>query len=133
MSKPTILFNWTPKGPGLVYVISGNTYPYAKQQDGITRPSDTRYSVLKTPTNTPIIFTASYFNSDGSTAIEYRWNFGDGSLGYGPSASHSYAYAGSQLSVSLSIQDSKFKIFHRSAMLNLEPSVRALVQPVIRG
>jgi hypothetical protein len=100
-------FSFTPwaSGPALTYTINGETFPPTHQQDGISRASDARYASYQTPTNTPITFTGSAVTDPAATIIEYLWDFGDGSIGYGPTVTHTFSVFVPSLQVTLRVRD----------------------------
>lgn len=119
---PGISFDWAPKSVALSYTLGGNTYPYAKQQDNVTRASDTRYAALTTPTNTALTFTATVVAVPSVSIAEYRWNFGDGTIGYGPVVTKTYIGASPSAEVSLTILDTLGRSQSRHQVLNLRPA-----------
>lgn len=125
-------FDWTPKSVALSYTVNGNTYPYAKQADGITRSSDSRYTAYTTPSNTLLTFTASATTPSSLSITEYKWDFGDGTIGYGATVSHTYASASPQTQVTLVATDSLNGQTYRSRILNLRRAVKINVIPHLR-
>lgn len=112
-------FEWTPLNGTLSYTVGGNTYPYVRQADNIVRDSDTRYLASRTPTGTPVSFVASAQLPPGRMAIEYRWDFGDGEVGFGSSVQHTYKTDATQRQARLIVRDNKGQRYTRSKMLNL--------------
>lgn len=113
-------FSWSPvSGTPFTWTVGGNTYPYTTQQDTIVRPSDSRYAAVLTSTNTALTFTSSIVVPPGMSAIEYRWNFGDGSFSYGPVVTHTYIAPSPQTAVSLVVTDNFFNQATRQKVLNL--------------
>lgn len=111
-------FSWTPTSGVLTYTIGGTTYPYSTQADNISRPSDTRYVASTTPLNTALTFTAA-ISAGADVITEYKWDFGDGSIGYGQSIQHTYRTAVEQRAVKLTATDARGRRYVRSKKLNL--------------
>lgn len=121
-------FWWNADGPPISYTVGGETYPYQHQQDGIHRASDYRYEILTTPLYVSIAFDAVDHEHlghpkveppAGVTVIQYLWNFGDGTIGYGPQPAHTYEAASPDTSVSLTVTDSRGLRSSVSKPLNL--------------
>lgn len=119
MARITAKFSWSPVGIPLQVVTNGNTYPYIHQQDGVSRASDSRYPAFVTPANTLLTFVASIVIPAGLIAVEYKWNFGDGSIGYGSTVTHTYTVASPQTACTLSVRDNRDRVVSRSQVLNL--------------
>lgn len=118
----SVTFDWTPRGTALSYTLGGNTYPYAKQQDNVTRATDTRYATYITQTNTVLTFTATVISPPPIAIVEYRWNFGDGTVGYGPTVNKTYLGASQSAEVSLTVLDTLGRSQSRHQVLNLRPA-----------
>lgn len=121
-------FWWDADGPEIPYTIDGNTYPYRHQADEVSRESDTRYAVDTTPLFTAIEFDAVGAASpsnpkvvapNGVTIIQYLWNFGDGTIGFGPQPSHTYTTQSPGAEVVLIVTDSRGMRFSCAKPLNL--------------
>lgn len=123
--------SWTPVSVPLSYTVGGDTYPYSHQADNVSRASDSRYVAYTTPINTPLTFVASATFAPGVTALEYRWDFGDGIIGYGPTVTHTYKVAASDTAVTLIVTDSLLNQTSRSKILNLRPADRITISEVI--
>lgn len=121
-SKPQVNFDWTPRGGAFNFVAGGITFPYNTQQDAVVRASDVRYVTNTTPTNTLLSFTANLVVPGDISIIEYRWDFGDGGVAFGPIAQHTYLVAASQTRVSLTVRDNLGRSFYRHRFLLLYPS-----------
>lgn len=114
---PTIAnFWWNADGTPISYTLDGDEYPYQHQADNITRASDYRYAILTTPLYVSIAFDAigaanpahpKVIAPTGVSVIQYLWNFGDGTIGYGPQPSHTYTAASPDTQVSLTVTDSR--------------------------
>lgn len=121
-------FDWTPKSVAVSYTVGGNTYPYSTQADAISRPTtDANYQAFTTPTNTLLTFTATVIVPSDRIITEYKWLFGDGSIGYGATATHTYLAAASQTMATLAVTDSKGTRTIRSQILNLRTGAIVLV------
>lgn len=113
-------FAWTPvSGVPFTWLTGGNSYPYTTQQDAVSRASDTRYAAVLTSTNTALTFTATVVTPANLTVIEYRWDFGDGVIAYGPIVGHTYTMPSPQTAVSLVVTDNLFQQSSRQRLLNL--------------
>jgi hypothetical protein len=115
-------FSWVPSSGALSYTISGNTYPYSTQADSISRVSDSRYATALTPLDTTLTFTAAVTDI---VAIEYRWDFGNGKIGYGATVTQKFLTASAQRRIKLTVTDDKGKKYSRSKLLNLSYAVEA--------
>lgn len=115
-------FDWTPKSVPLSYTIGGTTYPYSTQQDGVSRASDANYLAYTTPANTLLTFTASLTTPNGTIITEYKWDFGDGAIGYGATVSHTYSVGSYQTQVTLNVTDSFGKRVFANRVINLRPA-----------
>lgn len=118
-------FTISPVDPTpLTYTVGGVTYPYARQADNIARGSDTRYVSTLTKTNTNLTFTATVIATEESIATEYRWDFGDGVIAFGPIATHTYLVAVPQMAVSLVVVDQHLNQYTRKKLLNIREGQR---------
>lgn len=122
-------FTITPTSNPLSYTVGGNTYPYSKQADGISRPSDIRYQVFAIPIGIELTLASTVTVPPGLSAIEYRWDFGDGTIGYGPTVVHTYKVAAADTAATLVVTDSKLNKQSRSKILNLRPASRIVISP----
>lgn len=114
---PTLAdFWWNADGPPISYTVGGETFPYKEQADKVPRSSDYRYEILTTPVYVPIAFDAigaaspshpKVVTPPGVSVIQYLWNFGDGTIGYGPQPTHTYTAASPDTQVSLTVTDSR--------------------------
>lgn len=126
--KPIVTFTWSPTGSALTYQAGGNTYPYTHQADLTTRASDANYGAFVTPINTSITFTATAIVPPGIFVSEYKWDLGDGTIGYGPSIAHTYIAAVSQMAATVTITDSLRRTANASQVLNLRQAKPILVR-----
>jgi hypothetical protein len=108
----SVSISWTPwaVNPPATWVAGGITFPYARQADAVTRASDSRYAAYKTPTNTPITFTANAKTDALAPVIEYRWDFGDGSLGYGQSITKSFVVGNVAQTITVRVLDARGRV-----------------------
>ena len=130
--RPVVGFTWSPVSIPLVYNAGGNIYPPTHQEDNVTRTTDANYQAYITPTNTPVTFTAQVIVPAGVFIVEYAWNFGDGTKGYGPSVAHTYTVASGLTSVSLTVTDSFDTRVSMSRVLNLRYANVVIVGQGIR-
>jgi PKD repeat protein len=114
-------FNWTGQGPAVTFTVGGNTYPYAQQFLGLKTGDPARYGANTTNTNQALVFTATAQIPAGVVVKEYRWDFGDGNIGYGPSVTYTYRVANPNTQVSLTVTDSFGRVKTRSKPMNLRP------------
>ena len=120
--EAVIDFSWTGQSGAVTFAVGGNSYPYARQFDNVARPaSDGRYASLYTATNQALVFTASVTIPAGVTIKEYRWDFGDGNFGYGPTVGYTYRVANPTTQVSLTITDNFSRSKTRAKLMNLRP------------
>lgn len=132
MSGIRVDFTWTPVSVNLAYTIRGNNYPPITQADGINRSAqvgslDSRYVAHTTPSNTNLTFTASTNFPAGIAATEYRWEWGDGQVGYGPEAVHNYPLAIQELAAKLTVSDSNGDVWNTSKVLGLRFAQQIIV------
>lgn len=121
-AEPVIDFTWNNQATTVTFAVGGNSYPYGRQFDNVARPaSDGRYASLYTPTNQALTFTASAVIPAGVTIKEYRWDFGDGNFGFGPTVTYTYRVANPTTQVSLTITDSFSRQKTRAKLMNLRP------------
>jgi hypothetical protein len=120
-AEPVIDFNWTGQTTAVSFTVGGNTYPYAQQATGLKPGDPARYGANLTPTNQALVFTATVVVPAGVTIKEYRWDFGDGNIGYGPSVTYTYRVANPSTMVSLTVTDSLNRSKTRAKLVNLRP------------
>lgn len=114
---PTLCnFWWNADGPPISYTVGGETFPYQHQADNVHRASDYRYEILTTPLYVSIAFDAigaasatnpKVIPPPGVTVTQYLWNFGDGTIGYGPQPAHTFTAASPDTQVNLTVTDSR--------------------------
>lgn len=94
-------FSWTASGPLVSYSVNGDTYTSSLQQALI---------------NYPVPFDATDSGNNGYPKvivphgvfiIEYRWDFGDGTIGYGPQPTHTFISASPDNQVTLTTIDNR--------------------------
>lgn len=118
LNVPTaeINFSWSPVDAPFTFTIGSTTYA----------PGD-----FQTPTGSPITFLASVvfptMTEDPLVAVEYRWDFGDGVVGYGSSAVHTFKFANPHLRVALRVTDNKGRRYFVSHPLHLVTSNLSVV------
>lgn len=100
------------------FTVGGTTFPYTTQADGISRSTDANYEYKKVSTGSVITFTASATLS-GVSIVTYRWDFGDGTIGYGPTATHTYLIPSQNTQVSLVATDNFSQTWTRSKTIGL--------------
>lgn len=122
---PRISFSVDPIGPDYSQEVGGVGYPYDHQQDEVSRTSDDRYISNYTLSGVPISYTA-YVNPPGSFIVEYEWDFGDGSINYGPSVIHTYELYLSQSTVTLTVTFTNGKQVSIGQTVILDASHRAI-------
>jgi hypothetical protein len=120
---PRIFFTPSVYGAAIQYTVNGNTYPYLHEQDGVTRSDDGRYAAFKTPLNTLITFTATYDDNHVTDGVEYKWDFGDGGIGYGKVITHVYKIVQSEAVLKLSVMNTRGRRISRNFILNPRQAV----------
>lgn len=114
-------FSWTPLSSAVSYTLGGNTYPYNSLDGEAPTPEDiARYGSFITPTNTLITFVANVVTD--LLIVRYKWDFGDGVVGYGPTATHTFRTYSPQQQVSLLVTDESAKRHYAAKQLNLRSS-----------
>lgn len=128
--KPLALdFSWSDGTSFLPWTINGNQYPPTVQKDGVSRPgTDANYAVVAASNNIAMTFTATAAMPAGTLIREYKWDWGDGQVGYGPVAVHEYKIASPETRVSLTITDSNGNSWSRSKLLNLKYAAISVVR-----
>lgn len=126
--RPVLMnFWWNENGPKLSFTYDGDTYPY-------TSPAPaSRYAMGTTLVNTPVAFFAILSKTQeeeelnhphisppsGVTILEYIWDFGDGTRGFGPFVTHLYSAYNPNIEVKLSVIDSRRLSWSVSKQLHL--------------
>ncbi len=135
LSRVVVDFTWSPQdAPNLgQWTVNGNTYPPTRQIDNIDRSAqvgslDSRYVANTTTNNSNLTFTATAVLPAGVTIVEYRWDFGDGTIGYGPTIIHNYLAAVPQTQVNLTATDSNRQVWTRSKTLRLRFANKVMVK-----
>jgi hypothetical protein len=88
---PGFYFSWSPGGG-----TSDPSYVYPDGGDSGAR---------KAPAYWPLTFTAQVDPRPGRSVVAYEWDFGDGTLGYGPEVVHIFTATNPHLRVKLCITD----------------------------
>lgn len=123
-------FWWNENGPVETYTFAGNKYPYTGPEPP---PAGERYIMHTTKVKEPIEFRAIHREGHeieeetfphvkppkGVEVLDYIWDFGDGSEGYGPFVVHEYDVVQPGIEVKLTVIDSRGLIWSRSRPLNL--------------
>lgn len=125
-SRVVLDFSWSPVSVPLSFTFIG-TYPYTTQADAISRSSDSRYAAYTTPNNTLLTFTATASIPAGITVVEYKWNFGDGTIGYGSTVSHTYSISSPQTMATLTTTDNLGRQSNVGKLLNLRQASPILI------
>lgn len=86
-----ISIDFSPHREAFSYSSGGTTYS----------PADTFYA----HTGETITFAATVIPGIGQRIIGYRWDFGDGSIGYGNPATHKYTLPSEHIQVKLIVTD----------------------------
>jgi hypothetical protein len=134
-NSPAVIVNFGWANSGVItylsnFVENGVTYP----------PSGSQYEAFATPINVATTFYATdsaslglptVITPTGQTIIQYRWIFGDGTVGFGPTVSHTYSVVVPGISVALQVTVASGKQYSRSQTLNLYSGVIVGVAPYI--
>ena len=128
---PTVTFDWSPKSTSFTITHAGNTYPWGVNLPSAGAPDQPDQN--NTATNQLLTFTATVTGLDsGVSIIEYFWRWGDGTIGYGSPATHTYKASTAQTRVQLTVTDSIGRRFTRARQLLLTPaSLISLGQGII--
>lgn len=111
-------FSWSPTSGFVNFSLAGNSYP----------PAGAHFAAPTTPVFTLLTFTAQVTPRLGRSITRYEWDFGDGTVGYGPVVKHSYDYnwvtpntemISPETQVTLTITDSKGEKASATHVLNL--------------
>lgn len=130
--SPTVSFSWAPQSAPVSFTVGGHTYPYSHQADAVTRTSDDRYGAYTTPTNEELTFTAAVTTYDDTFILRYRWDFGDGTLAYGPEVVKTYLVPNPSIVVALTVHDSNGRDVRVARPLNLVRADPVRVRRVIQ-
>lgn len=114
----TVDFSWSPTGPPLTVTVGDTIYSNGSV-DPLTRIDPPEFS---TPVNTELTFEADIGLPEAITIIEYRWAFGDGTGGYGPSVDHTYRVPSPQTRCVLTVLDSTGRVSYAAHQMNLRPA-----------
>lgn len=117
-------FTWSPVSVALSWTVNGNQYPYSRQVDNVDRSAqvgslDSRYAAYTTPNNILLTFTAAVVLDAGVQVAEYRWDFGDGTIGFGASVGHTYKVSAPETRTSLTVIDTNRVVTSCSKIMNL--------------
>lgn len=119
------------------FTYGGNSYVYREgtsdpghvQQNAFNEyPSDTgdiRYVAHHILTNSEINILASIIPAD-SPVVEYKWDFGDGVIGYGPNVTHTYITPSPETSITLTATLADGRKFYSNQVVNLIPGFQAV-------
>src|SRR4051812_49913671 len=107
--QASVDFGFSPHGSAFSYVIGGTV---------ITPPG-----VFYATRDTAITFTATVQFAPERIALEYFWDFGDGSTGYGNPIVHTFTVATSHSPVSLRVTDDLNHSYHVSHQAYINPPV----------
>lgn len=118
-AKPRVTFDWSPKGAAWVINIGGNTYPYTVDEPLLGAPAQPEVNF--TNNNQELTFTASVETDPGDFILEYYWDFGDGTDGYGPEVTHTYRSYSPTVRVSLQVTDNHRRKVNAGRQLSLVP------------
>lgn len=141
-------FWWNESGPVEAFTYDGDSYPYISvtPRPGYTSPpavrDPTRYIMHTTFINEEVSFFAipspeqeakkETFNPQvrtpaGVTVVEYLWDFGDGTVGYGPFVKHEYKLLEPGIEVKLTVVDSRGLVWSRARPVNLIPHATGFI------
>lgn len=136
-------FYWTWTGEIQPFTIEGVTYPYKHQADEEPpfatkggRSSDTRYKVLTSALNSPLLFDAvdkevaghpKVITPEGIFIVDYLWRFGDGTEAKGSTVNHTYIVPNPLTRVSLVVTDSRGIRWSAAKSLNLVSAAEARI------
>jgi hypothetical protein len=138
----TVDFYFEQAGPLGSATYDGDTYPYPPLPSD--KGSDYRYAWGTTPVFLAVEFHAEPFEVEskvqphvqpppGVTILEYRWDFGDGHVGHGPTVTHTYEVADPDTEISLTVLDSLGREWSTSKTLSLVFVDFGYTYPRIRG
>ena len=117
---PTICnFHFVQTGPPGYAIYDGEVYPYPPLPSD--KGSDYRYAWGSTPVSLAVEFFGEGYTitPPGVEILEYRWDFGDGYVGYGPIVTHTYEVADPNTAISLTVLDSLGREYSTSKALSL--------------
>ena len=120
-----VTFNWSPVTTPFSYVVGTQTIIPALLSDGVTLSTDSQY--YNTPTDNLITFTAA-INLPHSAA-EYQWDFGDGNIGWGEVATHTYKVANPYGHVTLKVTDALGNEYFASKRIYLYQPISLTLYP----
>lgn len=102
LPHPTaVTFAVTPVLNPISITVGGNTYTWSAQSNP-TVPAKSNLG-----TNTVLTLTATPTLAPGVTAVEYKWDMGDGAILFGPVVQHTFTTIGPDIIIRLVLTDSR--------------------------
>lgn len=113
-----VIFAVTPVLNPISITIAGDTFTWAAQSNP-TIPAKSYWGA-----NQVLTFTATPTLAPGVSAVEYKWDMGDGTTLYGLSALHTFTTIGPDIIVKLTLTDSrgfKARAFQVATLFGVTP------------
>jgi hypothetical protein len=106
-ARPAPTFDWTPKTATAwtTTTAADQPLPWDNNQPNPPGTAPDQSDIFYTNTNVELSFTATVRLDPGDYIVEYIWDFGDGTKGYGPTAKHTYIQTTETMRVSLCVLD----------------------------
>lgn len=114
------------KKPPLTPVSSEAQKPVADARVGNSRPALLKY--IYSELNRAIYFDASKSEDPDGSIVEYKWNFGDGTIETGVTVEHTYSEFGTYV-VSLRIKDDDDFYDEDKVIVNINPLQALIIKP----
>lgn len=120
-APPRVTFDWSPKAAAFSVTVGGNTYPWGANDPVAGAPDQA--DVLYTATSQLLTFVATVvYLAPGDSIREFRWDFGDGQIGYGQTVTHTYRASVPGLRCRLIVRDNHNRVVVAGRDMNLTPS-----------
>jgi hypothetical protein len=130
-ADPFIDFTWSPVLGAIAFVFNTipSVYVPAAKPDGTYSTHSTYYY---TPVSTPLTFTAQATFWDDREPVEYQWDFGDGTKGWGNPVSHTYNAESLFTRASLFVWDQFGREYFAIRQVYVKSTIKLIVtQPAI--
>lgn len=104
---PAVTFDWTPKTATAwtTATAADEPLPWDGGQPNPPGTAPDQADIFYTNASTELTFTATVRQDTGDYIIEYEWDFGDGTKGYGATPKHTYEQTTPQMRVTLCVTD----------------------------
>lgn len=119
VARPEVNLSWTPLGSAVTYLVDGDVY----SNDSVDPATLLHPPVFETPVGQELTFVADVAAPIGVSIVEYHWDFGDGTQGYGTPIAHTYRVASPQTRCVLTVLDTLNRLTSGARQITLVPSI----------